>query len=191
MHLIDWHCGTLKQVSRSTFTSEGLACVAAVDQGITVAVTLHEVIAGPTSIAQTKKLVEEAQLTFGLEAYVDAMSLLKALQASAIKIPQERSFLLSQLWLSQYLQKGVLRSLSWTDTRDMIADGLTKGSIDRILLHKACEGSRTLTHATEKLSKDSMQQGHQPDSAPDEYNAHWHCTDNSSVIRSSFRARRQ
>ena len=38
----------------------------------------------------------------------------------------------------------------------MIADGLTKGSIDRALLHKACKGIRTLVHKTERLTKDTQ-----------------------------------
>ena len=78
VHLIDWHCGSIKQVTRSTFTSEGLACVAAVDQAITLATTLHEIELGPVNVTQTKQLVEEARLVFKIDGYVDAMSLIKA-----------------------------------------------------------------------------------------------------------------
>ena len=97
VHLIDWHCGSIKQVTRSTFTSEGLACGAAVDQAVTVATTLHEIEVGPVAIALTKRLVEEAQLLFKIDGYVDAMSLIRALAAASIKVPQEKSFLLNLL----------------------------------------------------------------------------------------------
>ena len=30
---------------------------------------------------------------------------------------------------------GIIRELWWVDTRDMVADGFTKGGIDRTLLH--------------------------------------------------------
>ena len=33
------------------------------------------------------------------------------------------------------METGVIRRLHWVDTRDMLADGLTKGGIDRELLH--------------------------------------------------------
>jgi hypothetical protein len=153
VHLIDWHCGSIKQVTRSTFTSEGLACVAAVDQAITLATTLHEIEVGPVAIGQTKRLVEEAQLLYKIDGFVDAMSLIRALAASSIKVPQEKSFLLNLLWIADHIRTGLLKSLSWSDTRDMIADGLTKGSIDRALLHRACDGYRTLAHDIESISK--------------------------------------
>ena len=155
VHLVDWHCGSIKQVTRSTFTSEGLACVAAVDQAITLITTLHEIEVGPQNISETKRLVEEGKLLFSIDGFVDAMSLIKALAAAAIKVPQEKSFLLNLLWLADHIRTGMLKSLSWTDTRDMIADGLTKGSVDRALLHKACDGYRTLIHEIETISKKS------------------------------------
>ena len=31
---------------------------------------------------------------------------------------------------------GLVRKLYWVDTRDMLADGVTKGGVDRLLLHR-------------------------------------------------------
>jgi hypothetical protein len=39
-----------------------------------------------------------------------------------------------------------LSSLTWVDTRDMIADGLTKGSIVRDAFEKAIAGKLSLSH---------------------------------------------
>ena len=142
-------------MTRSTFTSEGLACVAAVDQAITLVTTLHEIEVGPTNISETKRLIEEARLLFVIEGFVDAMSLIKVLAAASIKVPQEKSFLLNLLWLADHTRTGVLKTLSWSDTRDMLAEGLTKGSIDRALLHKACDGYRALVHEMETISKNT------------------------------------
>ena len=41
----------------------------------------------------------------------------------------------------------LIRSYNWIDTRDMVADGLTKGSSDRTLLSAVMDGSYTLEHA--------------------------------------------
>ena len=84
-----------------------------------------------------------------IDGCVDAMSWIRALAASPIKVPQEKSFLLNLLWIADHIRTGLLKSLSWSDTRDMIADGLTKGLIDRALLHRACDGYRTHAHDIE------------------------------------------
>ena len=34
---------------------------------------------------------------------------------------------------------GLIRRLYWVDTRDMLADGLTKGGIDRLRLHRCID----------------------------------------------------
>ena len=47
------------------------------------------------------------------------------------------------------LDKQVLASFIWLDTRDMIADGLTKGSIDRSALESVCFGTMTTNNRIE------------------------------------------
>ncbi len=51
----------------------------------------------------------------------------------------------------------MLRSLYWLDTRDMIADGLTKGSVDRRALQKLANLSNWTTvhpvHRTPKVKR--------------------------------------
>ena len=44
-----------------------------------------------------------------------------------------------------YLIK-VLEYLIWLDTRDMTADGLTKGAVDRLALHDAMQGGIKFLH---------------------------------------------
>ena len=42
---------------------------------------------------------------------------------------------------------GLVRSFNWIDTKDMVADGLTKGSVDRTMLANLMQGSFKLAHA--------------------------------------------
>ena len=48
-----------------------------------------------------------------------------------VKPPTEKSMLTHVQYLRELLDTKVLASLSWCDTRDMLADGLTKGKVDR------------------------------------------------------------
>ena len=46
------------------------------------------------------------------------------------------------------LQKKVIKRLQWYDTRDMIADGHTKGNIDRTALINAMNGEQKYLYET-------------------------------------------
>ena len=52
-----------------------------------------------------------------------------------------------------------LEALIWIDTRDMCADGLTKGSVDRTLIHAVMNGTWTLLHESKCWSSNRK---HQP-----------------------------
>ena len=49
------------------------------------------------------------------------------------------------------LTEGVIRKLIWTDTRDMTADGHTKGSIKRTALHMLMDGTVRAVYERETL----------------------------------------
>ena len=76
---------------------------------------------------------------------IDAMGLLSSVAAVKPRAPAEKSLYPHLLWLRDLLIKQILNSISWTDTRDMGADGLTKGSIDRTALLEFASGIVTIT----------------------------------------------
>ena len=49
-------------------------------------------------------------------------------------------------YIRELLDNYVLSALCWSDTRDMIADGLTKGTIDRQALHEVMSGECKVSH---------------------------------------------
>ena len=71
---------------------------------------------------------------------LDAFSVFAAVTAQQIKIPAEKSLLSHIQYLRELLDKNVLEALWWLDTRDMIADGLTKGAVERTALHQLMSG---------------------------------------------------
>ena len=69
-----------------------------------------------------------------LEAAIDARRLFSAVEAKETKVPSECSLLSSIQCVRELIDEKRLRRLYWIDTRDMLPDGLTKGSIDRLAL---------------------------------------------------------
>ncbi len=67
-------------------------------------------------------------------------SLYAAVTATYIKNLAEKGLLSHVQFIRELLVTGVLKTLLWIDTRDMSGDGLTKGSVDRMLLHQLMNG---------------------------------------------------
>ena len=81
-----------------------------------------------------------------LALYVDAMSVFAAVTATFLKIPAEKSLLSHVQYIRELLDTHVLEALLWIATRDMIADGLTKGSVDREAIDSVLRGSWDIVH---------------------------------------------
>ena len=146
VHIIDAVCKSQRRVTRSTFSSELLSACDAIDHGMLLALTMHELSVGVQSCAQSKLLREAGGWNVRLSLYVDAMSVYAAVTATFLKIPAEKSLLSHVQYLRELLDTKVLEALIWIDTRDMCADGLTKGCIDRTLIHSIMNGIWTLHH---------------------------------------------
>ncbi len=71
---------------------------------------------------------------------IDADSVFTSVTAQQVKAPAERSLLVRLQWLREMLDRHVIHTLAWCDTRDMISDALTKGSVDRARIHAAMDG---------------------------------------------------
>ena len=56
--------------------------------------------------------------------------------------PADSPLKLHLLSVRNRMESGIIRRFHWVDTRDMLADGLTKGGIDRRLLHQASNDCR-------------------------------------------------
>ena len=90
------------------------------------------------SSGQLCDAMELGKSAFLVESVVDAKSVFDALSASPVKPPEEKTMLLHLLKFREWLDLGVVRSLWWCDTDDMLADGMTKGAVDREAILKLC-----------------------------------------------------
>ena len=146
-HLVDYQCRSQKKVVRATFTAELLSGCDTVDHGFLLAQTFHEIATGEMSAQSGRTLRDSGGYKVPMILYLDAMSVYAAITAAFQKIPADQSVLCHCLYLRELLNSFVLKALAWLDTRDMLADGLTKGSIDRDSLHEAMDGKIEMKNA--------------------------------------------
>ncbi|CAE7353799.1 RE1 [Symbiodinium sp. CCMP2592] len=145
-HLLEAQSQSLKLVTRSTFASETLAAVGAIDNLTPLLLTFEEFTKGALSPARARQLREVGGFAFSSELCIDAMNLFYALTAAYPRLPAEKTLFVHISWLRDTFQRGVPRTVSWSDTRDMVADGLTKGKVDRTALLEAMRGVLHVRH---------------------------------------------
>ena len=110
------------------------------DHGLLLATIMHQVSTGSISVALARELREYGGWKIRIALAVDAYSVFAAVTAHNIKIPAEKSLVSHVQFLRELLDMGVLHRLWWLDTRDMAADGLTKGEVDRSAIHSIMDG---------------------------------------------------
>ena len=77
---------------------------------------------------------------------IDAESVYKSLTSRELKTPAEKTLLGHISWIRELLQLRIIQMIQWCDTRDMTADGHTKGFIDRKLLLDLMSGIQQFNH---------------------------------------------
>ena len=80
-----------------------------------------------------------------------------ATTAFIVKAPAGRSLLAHIHYLRELLDRAVLEELWWADSRDMLADGLTKGAVNREALNNMMKGMIATTqsvHSWKSLLQD-------------------------------------
>ena len=148
IHVLDYICKSQRHVTRSTFSAELLAAGDAIDQGVLVSHMLCELEEGVMTPGQARLRYMEGGFV-PMSLCVDAKSVFAAVTATFIKTPAEKSLLCHIQYLRQQLDRKVLTSLLWLDTRDMGADGLTKGAVSREALQELMRGEMHIRHPSE------------------------------------------
>ena len=123
-----------------------LAACDSIDLALLILALLHELEVGPISCTEHKNLREGGGYGVEMNLLIDAQSVYASITALALKAPAEKGLLAHVQYIRELLDTGVLRSLSWIDTRDMMSDGLTKGAVDRDALHNIMNGILKYAH---------------------------------------------
>ena len=145
-HILDYYCRKQRHVTRSTFGAELFGACDGADQGMLLCQLLHEVQHGACSHASARELREQGAWGTRMILAIDAMSVFAATTAGNVKEPAEKALYNHVLYLRELLDNDVLEAFWWIDTRDMAADGLTKGAVERTILHLVMDGTLPMEH---------------------------------------------
>ena len=157
-HLIDHVSRNQRRVVRSTFSAELGGAGDTIDKAFILAQIFHEINTGQNTSATARHLRMYGGYTIPMCLYIDALSVFTAIVATFIKTPAENGLLVHLHYIRELLDYGVLDAFAWTDTRDMLADGMTKGAIDRKDLHEVMAGNIRILHDTIRLWRPSTRQ---------------------------------
>ena len=114
---------------------------------------MHEMLRGQLTAAAARDIRLDGGFCVPLVLYVDATSVYAAVTATFVKTPAEKSLLRHVQFTRELLDRGVFQATCWIDTRDVIANGLTKGCVDRALLHLAMDGRFQFQHEVKVWSR--------------------------------------
>jgi hypothetical protein len=146
VHVLDFSCKAQRHVTRSTFSAELFGGCDTADQGFVVGTIIHEISKGVVSKADARSLRERGGYSIPMVLYIDALSVYAAVTATNIKVPAEKSLLSHVQFVRECLDNKSIAALAWIDTRDMYADGMTKGAVDRDALHEIMDGHMHFRH---------------------------------------------
>ena len=155
-HVLLAESRSIKTVCRSTYAAELMSATSATDMIIPLTVTLCELKSGPLGADRLRKIRDDGWCDYSMihsSILIDAKSVFESLKATIFKPPVENSLSGHVLWLREMHSKGLINDIVWTDTRDMYADGLTKGVIKRDALYELMSGIVRLRHAVDSCTR--------------------------------------
>jgi len=150
VHLLESICKSHRLTIRSSYGAELLAAVHGIDDVFPSLISMVEIRDGCFGPKEIIKIREEGGLALKVTLTMDAESVYKSVISRDMKAPTEKTLLGHVWWLRELLQIGVIDSVQWCDTRDMTADGHTKGSIDRKGLLEVMHGFQVFKHDLKK-----------------------------------------
>ena len=123
------------------------------DDAFPTLITLVELKHGVLKPEELKAYREHGGMKLTVFLTTDAESVFKSLTSRDLKTPAEKTLLGHVSWIRELLQLRLIESIQWCDTRDMTADGHTKGCIDRKLLLEVMVGQQAYQHEVKSYTQ--------------------------------------
>ncbi|CAK0831488.1 unnamed protein product [Prorocentrum cordatum] len=134
--MLDWYSRKQNNVVRSTYAAELMALLDALGTSTLMNVALTEISEGVCTANAMRVRQEAGDLVLKMIAAIDAKAVFDAVSAATIKVTTDKRMFVPTLAVREQIDRLQLAQLSWIDTVDMLADGLTKGELDRTALVK-------------------------------------------------------
>jgi len=128
---IEWLSKKQQHVCRSTYAAELHSSLDLVGMGMIVSSAFNEIMFGRQPALVLARWQDEGKFAIPMELYIDARSVFDGVTSDPVKTPADKALLLHAKALNSMLTSRQIKALTWIDTRDMIADALNKGTIDR------------------------------------------------------------
>jgi hypothetical protein len=152
VHLVETICKSHRLQIRSSYAAETIAAAHGVDEAYPTMITIQELTNGVMTPEQLKHLREYGGLLVEVTLTTDAESLYKSLTSKDLKVPTEKTLMGHVSWIREMMMLDLIHAVQWCDTRDMTADGHTKGSVDRHLLLEVMNGRQAFVHECKTYS---------------------------------------
>jgi len=152
IHLLDSVCKSHRLTVRSSYGAEMIAVSHGYDDAFPTLITLVELKHGVLKPEELKRYREEGGMKLRVTMTTDAESVYKSLTSRDLKTPAEKTLLGHVVWIRELLQLSLIEAIQWCDTRDMTADGHTKGCIERTLLLELMRGIQSFKHPVKRYS---------------------------------------
>jgi hypothetical protein len=152
VHVLDWASKRAQRVCKSTFKAEILGATAGYEEAIKIARWVHEMESDvmdsrdPTA-RLLRDLADSGSPYCPVDALTDAKSVYDSLYSTKEATPTDKDCILYIRWLREQLAAGTIRGLGWVCTHDMLADVLTKGTIDPKQIRMAANGYISLKYS--------------------------------------------
>ncbi len=139
-NVLEYVCRRIRRVVRSTYSGELNSGIDTTELALLIQMAFFQIWYNPDATAtQMAQLLDNGQLMPPVDIVGDARSVFDSIAAIEIGDIQESSLRLHLLSFRERIMLRQVARLWWTDTRDMLADGLTKGSAHRGPLINCCD----------------------------------------------------
>ena len=125
-----------KLVTRSTYAAELRNAVESTSDVLEIALYLHELKNGNLTANELLVVKESGKLSYPITLCIDNRSVFDSVTGSDVTCT-DKSMVMHARALREFLDNRIIEYIMWIDTRDMLADALTKGKIDKQMLNTA------------------------------------------------------
>ena len=146
LQVLEYTSSRQNHVCRGNWNAELHNLCDMIDMGLILSAFFEDLKFGKIGAEEMRRRKVNGSFAMGLHGFTGSFSIFSYLKASHLKFPAEKATYIHLAYLKELLDIGALKSLTWIDTRDMVADGLTKGLADRSPLHRLMAGLWKLMH---------------------------------------------